>query len=121
MTGLNKKGPDLFQKCLAASFALHVGVVVGGMIYQRLEPPVIPAIDLEMFEPRLGTGAARLGAPKKSSPDAKGLPKPAEETTPLQPVPAAAPPKDWVTPRTMANPKPVPSSRVVKNGSNSRS
>ncbi|MBI5239654.1 MAG: energy transducer TonB [Elusimicrobia bacterium] len=92
-----KKGPDLFQKCLAASFALHLGLLAGGRIYQSLQPRLPPEVDLEMFEPRLGTGAAKLGAPKREAPDARGLPKPAEDVIPPKPAPPEPPKeKEWV-------------------------
>jgi protein TonB len=96
MAGSTKKGPDLFQKCLAASFALHVGLVVGGMLYRRMTPPLPVEVDLEAFLPRLGTGAAKLAAPKREVPGAKGLPKPAEDPVPPQPVPEPPKEKDWV-------------------------
>ena len=93
-----KSGPDLFQKCLAASFALHVGLLIGGRLVHRSVPPPLLEVDLTMTSGINGTGPAKLGAPKKLVPNAKGLPKPAEDNTPPKPVPVAEPPKDWVQP-----------------------
>ncbi|MCX5797732.1 MAG: energy transducer TonB [Elusimicrobia bacterium] len=102
-----KKGPDLFQKCLAASFALHVGLLIGGRLARHSAAPPLLEIDLSMTSGINGTGPAKLGAPKKLVPDAKGLPKPAEDNTPPKPVPVTPPPKDWVTPG--------PNTKVVEN------
>jgi len=91
-----KSGSDLFQKCLAASFALHVGLLIGGRLFHRPAGPPPLEVDLTMgFD--LGDGPARLGAPKRLVPDAKGLPKPAEDNTPPKPNPTP-PPKPWVLP-----------------------
>jgi protein TonB len=92
-----KNGPDLFQKCLAASFALHVGLLIGGRLAHRPAAPPPVEVDLTEF-PGLGGGPAKLGAPKRQVPQAKGLPMPAENNLPPKPNPAPAPPKDWVLP-----------------------
>jgi protein TonB len=98
MAGLFKNGPDLFQKCLAASFALHLGLLIGAQLTRRLTPPPPVEVDLEAFMGRLGTGAAKLAAPKREVPGAKGLPKPVEAPTPPKTAPAPEPPKEkeWV-------------------------
>ncbi|MDD5628593.1 MAG: TonB family protein [Elusimicrobia bacterium] len=96
MASQTKDKPDLFLKCLAASFALHLGLVIGGRLYHRLEPPPPVEVDLEAFMGRLGTGPGKLGAPKKLVPDAKGLPKPAEDKTPPKPAPEPPKEKEWV-------------------------
>jgi protein TonB len=77
-----------------------VGLLIGGRLVHRSAPLSPVEVDLSMFEAgRLGTGAAKLGAPKMLVPQAKGLPKPAEDNIPLKPSPAPAPPlKDWVLP-----------------------
>ena len=48
--------------------------------------------------PGLGGGPAKLGAPKRQAPQAKGLPMPAEDKNPPKPNPTPEPPKDWVLP-----------------------
>ena len=93
-----KSGPDLFQKCLAASFALHLGLLIGGRLFHRPAEPPLLEVDLTEFNGLLGTGPRKLGAPKRLVPDARGLPKPAEDNTPPKTVPVPAPPKDWVLP-----------------------
>jgi protein TonB len=112
-----KKEPDLFQKCLAASFALHVGLLIGGRLARRPAPPPLLEVDLTMTSGINGTGPAKLGAPKRLIPEAKGLPKPADDVIPPKPVPAPVPepPKDWVLPgpntqkvEKLAEPAPTP-------------
>ena len=117
-------GPDLFQKCLAASLALHVGLVIGGRLVRRpadYSPPLVE-VDLTGLPP-LGGGPAKLGAPKRLVPDAKGIAKPAEDNLPPKPVPAAAPPKDWVLPgpdtkvvEKPAEPAPTPGGTATGTG-----
>jgi protein TonB len=117
-----KNGPDLFQKCLAASFALHVGLLIGGRLARHPPPPPPVEVDLTMFNGRLGTGPAKLGAPKKEVSGAKGLPLPAEDTTPPKPAPTPAPPpKDWVLPgpetkKVEKPPEPAPTPGGDVNG-----
>ncbi|MDD5657407.1 MAG: TonB family protein [Elusimicrobia bacterium] len=94
---MSVKKPDLFEKCLAASFALHAGLLIGGQLTRR--PAAPPPVEVDLTVPVLGgDGPARLGAPKRLVPAAKGIPRPAESPVPLKPPPAVEPPKDWVLP-----------------------
>jgi len=116
-----KSGPDLFQKCLAASFALHVGLLIGGRLVRHATPPPLLEVDLTMTSGINGTGPAKLGAPKKLVPNAKGLPKPAEDSIPPKTAPVPAPPKDWVTPGPNTKvveklPEPAPTPGGAPNG-----
>ncbi|MFA6002757.1 MAG: TonB family protein [Elusimicrobiota bacterium] len=89
---------SLFQRCLVGSFLLHaVFLLWGRFIKPAFYAP--PPVEVDLTMPTLGGGPAKLGAPKRQIPGAKGLPKPADNTlVPLKPAPAAAPPKDWVLP-----------------------
>jgi TonB family protein len=60
-------------------------------------PPSVE-VDLTDLLPVLGGGPAKLGAPKKMVPEAKGIPQPAENNIPPKPTAAPTPPKDWVLP-----------------------
>ena len=111
---------DLFLKCLAASFALHVGLLIGGQLVRRPAVPSPLEVDLTEF-PGLGSGPAKLGAPKQLIPQAKGLPLPAETPLPHKPNLNAQPPKDWVLPgpntKTVEKPpEPAPTPGGAPNG-----
>lgn len=90
-----------FRNCVAASLLLHAALflVLRGLRSNRIAPV---EVDLTMAG-FLGTGPAKLGAPKRLSPNAPAVrPLPAEEPikTPdvTKPHVAPQPPKDWVTP-----------------------
>jgi TonB family protein len=56
-------------------------------------------VEVDLTVPILGgDGPARLGAPKRLVPNAKGIPLPAENKESAKVAPAAPPPKDWVLP-----------------------
>jgi len=87
-----------FKRCLAASLAVH-GLLF--LIARGLPAPSVSPleVDLTMTGPFLGTGAAKLGAPKQKVEGAKGIPLPAETPLPPKPQPAKPePPKDWTLP-----------------------
>jgi len=95
---------------LAVSFAAHFLLLLGGRLFPRSFSRTPPLIEVDLTVPLLGGGPAKLGAPKRLVPQAKGLPLPAETNAPPKiPDPAAAPPKDWVLPgpKTKAVEKPA--------------
>ena len=104
--------PALFQKCLAASALLHGAFFFFG----RGLPPRAPAdspVEIDLTRnPFLGTGPAKLGAPKKLVPNAPPGPSlPAEANQPPQAVTPSAP-KPWVLPgpetKKIEKPEPPP-------------
>ncbi len=85
-----------FRQCLAASVLLHAAFF---LIARRL--PTLPAknsVEVEITSPFLGTGPAKLGAPKAKTAGAKGIPLPAETVKPTEPQKPIEPPKEWVAP-----------------------
>ena len=118
-----KADSNLFWKCLAASFALHLCFLIGGRLFHK-PAAVPPAVEVDLTGlPPLGGSPAKLGAPKKLTPSAAGLPKPAETVEPHKPVlPVPAPPKDWVTPGPQTKvltklPEPAPTPGGAPEGS----
>ena len=109
MSGLSISPPD-FKKCLLASLALHAGF----MLLRGLGPSGAAAIDpreIDLTFPFIGSGAAKLGAPKRLIKAAPLPPAPAPEPIPLKPEPTKAePPKQWTLPgpetKTLVVPKP---------------
>jgi TonB family protein len=101
--------PPDFRRCVAASFGIHVAaaLLVIGIPWPKSSPI---EVDLTMTGPYLGTGPAKLGAPKQLVPKAKGIPRPAE--TPEPPAEKPQPPKDWTLPgpgtKTLEKPAPPP-------------
>ena len=100
----------LFRKCLAGSMALHAAVLFSGrgLDLSWITPP---PVEIDLTNPLLGLGPAKLGAPKRATPGARGPALPVEEPLPPQPE-APAPPKDWTLPgpktETVAPPAPPP-------------
>lgn len=86
----------LFQRCLAASLALHGGLWLLSRWKGFRSAPEIE-IDLTATSFLGGTGPAKLGAPKLLVPKAKGPALPSETKTPL-PAQAERKPPDWVAP-----------------------
>lgn len=114
-------GPNLFQKCLAGSLALHVGLVIGGHLMNMPFARSLPPVEVDLTVPLLGGSPAKLGAPKALVPMAKGLPQPAETNVPVKPQEPTAPPKDWVLagPNTKViekPPEPAPTPGGAING-----
>lgn len=102
------RAPD-FRRCVAASVGVHLAVAL--LALGLPAPEVSPVeVDLTMTGPYLGTGPAKLGAPKPLAPKAKGLPKPAETAAPELAKPE--PPKDWTLPgqgtKVLEKPAPPP-------------
>lgn len=91
----------LFRNCVMASAALH-GLLWLAANFHFMSPPPADEIEIDLSKP-LGTGPAKLGAPKRSSPNAVVQAHP-QETPPTPVVPekvAATPPvpsQDWVLP-----------------------
>lgn len=99
MTSIGKaRGLSLFQRCLIGSFLLHAGFLIWGRFLRpALYAP--PPVEVDLTIPTLGGSPAKLGAPKRQVPGAKGLPKPADDAVePLKPTPVVPPPQDWVAP-----------------------
>jgi TonB family protein len=86
----------LFQRCLAASLALHAGLWLLAS-WKGCGPAPEHEIDLTATSFLGGTGPAKLGAPKALVPKAKGIALPSETKTPL-PAQVEQKPKDWVAP-----------------------
>ncbi|MDE1975915.1 MAG: TonB family protein [Elusimicrobia bacterium] len=93
----------LFRNCVLASAAIHAGLA-GLLIFLYLRVPPAPVeIDLTHFS-FLGTGPAKLGAPKASAKHAKPGPAlPAVPVKPVKPIPTPSPAM-----KTEPKPKPVP-------------
>jgi protein TonB len=97
---------------LAWSLGAHALLLGLLLLLPRLRwgtPP--PPFEVEIISPFLGTGAAKLGAPKPLVPGPPPvIPAPPAETPPPKVVPKApAPPKDWVLPSPGAKvEKPAP-------------
>jgi len=93
------EGPALFKKCLAASLALHAGFWLLLFLFHHPWGGSEIPVEIDLTKP-LGTGPAKLGAPKKFVPNA--VPQPAnvvpekKETAPVEQP--AVPPKDWTLP-----------------------
>ncbi len=97
------------SRSLAWSFAAHALLLGVLLLLPRLRfgaPP--PPFEVEIISPFLGTGPAKLGAPKAlvpGKPPAVPAP-PREEPPPKVPAKTAAPPKDWVLPSPGAKVEP---------------
>ncbi len=93
----------LFRNCVLASAAIHAGLA-GLLIFLHLRVPAAPVeIDLTHFS-FLGTGPAKLGAPKALAKHPKPGPAlPAVPAKKAKPIPAPAP-----SVKTAPKPKPVP-------------
>ena len=105
-------GDNLFRNALAASLALHAGFWLAGTRWGMPGLDSLPAVEIDLTQPP-GTGPAKLGAPKRLDPQAKGIAKPAPEpVTPeqIQTAIPALPPPDWVLPgpQTQTVEKPAP-------------
>ncbi|MBI5631741.1 MAG: TonB family protein [Elusimicrobia bacterium] len=104
--------PHFFRNCLAASFALHAGFF--GAVKLWIARPFPPLVEVDLTIPMLGTGPAKLGAPKKAA--ARPLPGPslpAESAKPQEALKKLVAPKDWVLPgpkteKIEAAPEPSP-------------
>lgn len=99
-----RPAPDkvLFRNCVWASVALHGLVWLASYGLHFTAPPPEDEIEIDLSKP-LGSGPAKLGAPKKSSPNAVPQKQPVAEPVPAAPTPPtpvvpAQPPKDWVLP-----------------------
>lgn len=88
-----------FERCLAASLILHVALFVG---LKWVRPPAgyIPLpVEVDLNRPLMPGGPAKLGAPKRSVPEAgKGPALPAEEAKTPETVVPPSPAKDWTLP-----------------------
>ena len=95
-----------FSRCLEISAVLHLSffLLARGLSSRSFRTPV----EVDLTYPFIGSGAAKLGAPKSLAPDAKGPVLPAE--TPATEPAKPQPPKDWVLPgpRTQTMEKPAP-------------
>ncbi|MBI4377130.1 MAG: TonB family protein [Elusimicrobia bacterium] len=87
--------PQPFSRCLAVSGTLHLAffLIAGGIGGWGPKPP---PLEIDLTRPFIGTGPAKLGAPKAKAPQAKGPALPAEEPGRQQLTPE--PPKDWTLP-----------------------
>jgi TonB family protein len=118
-------------RSFALSFALHAGLLALALLLPHVlgllsnEPP--PPMEIEITSPFLGTGPAKLGAPKPLVP---GKIAPVNATadralipaTPPPPTKAPEPPKDWVLPgpSTKTLPPPTPAAIGSENGSDAK-
>jgi len=102
----------LFQKCLAASALAHGAF----FLFARSLPLKVaapPPVEIDLTQtPFLGTGPAKLGAPKRLVPSAPPGPSlPAETNVPSEVV-VPSPPKQWVLPgpetKEIEKPEPPP-------------
>ena len=85
-----------FEQCLAVSLAAHVlfFLLMKGLPSFSIAPP----IEVEITSPFLGTGPAKLAAPKALVPGAKGIPMPpAPRESPVAPK-VDEPQREWVAP-----------------------
>ena len=114
--------PGLFEKCLAASFALHCGLFFLARWTPLPALPLPPSAEIDLTTSILGGGPAKLGAPKRRVPDAKGPSLPAETKVP-QALTPAEPAKPWVLPgpetkviEKPAEPAPTPGGAINGTG-----
>lgn len=97
-----------FRRCLEISLGLHILFFLLASGLPR--PGFLVPVEVDLTYPFIGTGPAKLGAPKLEVPGAKGPILPAENpnTAPVKPQP----PKDWVLPgpktETIEKPAPPP-------------
>ncbi len=103
---MSEGGHGLFEKSLAASFALHAGFfLIGGKLpFASLNQPLPPPVEIDLTQPP-GTGPMKLGAPKRLTPNAPPGPAlpapepiPIKEDKPTEVKPVAPPPSDWTLP-----------------------
>lgn len=91
--------PQPFSRSLAWSAGGHALLFTAALLLPRLGWLSPPPFEIEIISPILGTGAAKLGAPKPLVP---GAPAEKNVTAPTPPQPAppqpAEPPKDWTLP-----------------------
>ena len=99
------------SRSLAWSLGAHALLIAALLLAPRLRlGPTPPPFEVEIISPFLGTGPAKLGAPKPLVPGPPPVvpAPPHEEPTPKVP-PKTAPPKEWVLPSPGAKvEKPAP-------------
>lgn len=85
-----------FEQCLAVSLAAHA---LFFLLLKGLPAfPAAPPVEVDIESPFLGTGPAKLAAPKALVPGAKGIPMPpAPHEAPVAPK-IVTPQKDWIAP-----------------------
>ncbi|MFA6093432.1 MAG: energy transducer TonB [Elusimicrobiota bacterium] len=90
--------PALFRLCLAASLLLHGGLFLIARSSSRGVKRSLPPIEIDLTMPALGigTGAPAKGTLMKAPP--APVPAQAPEVKPVEEVPTAQPPKEWVLP-----------------------
>ena len=88
----------LFQRALAASVLFHCGLWLAahGLSLPSWAPS--PSAEIDLTSSFLGTGPAKLGAPKKLVPEAKAPARPVDSPVVAPVVKPVEPPKDWVLP-----------------------
>lgn len=92
--------PQPFSRSLAWSFGGHALLFLAVWLLPRMGWLRPPEFEIEIISPVLGTGPAKLGAPKAFVP---GVPAIKNVTEPAikpreTPVPPPEPPKDWTLP-----------------------
>ncbi|MFA5028101.1 MAG: energy transducer TonB [Candidatus Methylomirabilota bacterium] len=129
--------PALFRGCLAASLAVHAGLLLAGRLLPRLPSPLPPLeVDLSLGMPMLGPKAAgrpggapggskapepaKLAAPQAMAP-AVPVTSPVFEAKPPEPVRAAARIAEWLSQKSPAQPvekpaEPAPAPGGVPGG-----
>jgi TonB family protein len=97
------------SRSLGVSVAAHAALLALLVLLPRLRFAAPPPFEVEITSPFLGTGPAKLGAPKPLV-RGKVLPK-TEETPKVPPKPVVKtppPPKEWTLPNKTSKPVPPP-------------
>lgn len=125
MTPTRVPAPPPPEKSLGWSVAAHAAFFAALWVLPRLTWSPAPPFEIEITDPYLGDGPAKLGAPKAFVP---GVPEKVNRTpdVPVPPKPpekAPEPPKDWTLPgpstkviETPAPPTPTPGGAVGGTG-----
>ncbi len=102
---MSEGGHGLFEKSLAASFALHAGFfLIGGKLPIGPLTQPVPPVEIDLTQPP-GTGPMKLAGLKRMTPGARPGPAlpipeplPIKEEKPPEIKPTAPPPSDWTLP-----------------------
>lgn len=88
----------LFQRALSASVLFHVALWLAAHGLSLPSWTTGPSAEIDLTSSFLGTGPAKLGAPKRLVPGAKAPPRPVDSPVATPVVKPVEPPKDWTLP-----------------------
>lgn len=109
--------PQPFTRSLAWSFGGHALLFLLAWLLPRLGWLTPPPFEIEIISPILGTGAAKLGAPKPLVPGVPAVKNVTAPTPPkTEPAKPVEPPKDWTLPGPASKVEPQAAPQTTPGG-----